>query len=224
MPEFVFEELLDGGYFLLQDLSKELVRRAGGKIRVGTTLEIGEVAGRLKEACGRLRPFLVVMGAGEKGGDARLDAGQTIRAMHRLPYPLLVVPAEAVFHGVHRIAIACDQEDIFSGVSPVLPFLRELDGLLGAKLEVVHVVGSGQSAGAAAREYSGWKKEMPAFGEQLHVVREDAVEQGVQDFLAKHPVDWLLVLPKKHALLEFHKSKAREIVLGSSVPVMSVHE
>jgi hypothetical protein len=65
---------------------------------------------------------------------------------------------------------------------------------------------------------------MAAFGDQLHVVREDGVEQGVQYFLEKHPVDWLLVLPKKHAVLEFHKSRAREIVAKSPVPVMSVHE
>jgi len=224
MPGFVFEELRDGGYFLLQDLSKELLKRAGGRVRVGTTLEIGEVAEKLKEACARLRPFLVVMGAGEKGEKAGLDAGQTVRAMHRIPYPLLVVPADAVFHGVHRIAIACDQEDIYSGVSTVLPFLTELNGLLGAEMEVVHVVVNGQSASEAVREYRSWKKVMDKFGERLHVIREDAVEEGVQEFLEKHPVDWLLVLPKKHALLEFHRSRAKEIVLRSAVPVMSVHE
>jgi len=224
MPEFVFEELLDGGYFLLQDLSKELVGRAGGKIHVRTILEIGEVAEKLREVCVRLQPFLIVMGAGEKGEKAGLDAGQTVRAMHRLPYPLLVVPADAVFHGVRRIAIACDQEDIYSGVSGVLPFLKELNGLLGAKLEVVHVVVNGESLGEAAQEYSGWKKVMDAFGEELHVVREDVVERGVHDFLERHPVDWLLVLPKKHSLLEFHRSRAKEIVLRSAVPVMSVHE
>jgi nucleotide-binding universal stress UspA family protein len=224
MPGFLFEELRDSGYLLLQDLSLELVRRTGGKIRVGTTLEIGEVADKLKVACARLHPFLVVMGTGGNGANAGLDASQTLRAMHNLPYPVLAVPPDAIFHGIHQIAIACDREDIYSGVSPMLPFLRELNRLLEAKLEVVHVVVSGQSIGETTREYSGWKKVMDAFGDQLHVVREDAVEQGVQDFLQKHPVDWLLVLPKKHAFLEFHKSKSKEIVLRSPVPVMSVHE
>jgi len=222
MPEFVFEELRDSGYLLLQDLAAELSGRS--RVSVGTTLEIGEVADKLREVCGRVRPFLVVMGAGEKGEDAGLAGGQTVRAMHRLPYPLLVVPADAVFHGVQRIGVACDQEDIYSGLAVVMPFLKELNNLLKMKLDVVHVVVSGQSIAEPSREYDGWKRVLAAFGDQLHVVREEIVEEGVQYFLEKHPVDWLLVLPKKHALLEFHKSRAKAIVLRSPVPVMSVHE
>jgi nucleotide-binding universal stress UspA family protein len=224
MPELVFGELRDSGYELLQDLSLQLARRTGGKIRIGMTLEIGEVENKLKEVCGRLQPFLVVMGMGEKDSNAGVDAGQTLQAMHQLPYPVLAVPADAFFQGVRRIAIACDQEDIFSGVLPVLPFLRELSRLLGAKLEVVHVVVNGQSIGRVAQEYETLKKLLAAFGEQLHMVRKDAVEDGVQDYLEKHPVDWLFVLPKKHSFLEFHRSRARKIVLISPVPVMSVHE
>jgi nucleotide-binding universal stress UspA family protein len=218
VPAYVFDELRDSGYVLLQDLAAELSGRS--KVSVGTTLEIGEVVDKVKEVCGRVHPFLVVVGAGEKG----VDAGQTVRAMQRLPYPLLVVPADAVFHGVQRIAVACDQEDIYSGVAAVLPFLKELNGLLRAKLDVVHVVVSGQSLGAPAREYDGWKKVLAEFGDQLHIVREQSVVPGVQYFLEKHPVDWLLVLPKRHTLLEFHKSRAKDIVMRSPVPVMSVHE
>jgi len=74
------------------------------------------------------------------------------------------------------------------------------------------------------REYDGWKSQLEAFGRQLHIIKQNAVDEGVQYFVEKHPVDWLLVLPKKHSLLEFHKSKAKDIALKSPIPVMSLHE
>jgi nucleotide-binding universal stress UspA family protein len=219
VPESVFRELQDGGYFLLHDLAEGLRQRTGGKLAIGTTLDIGEPADKLREYCEREDPFLVVMGAGEKTGNQ-----QTVRAMQRLPYPLLIIPIEAVFLGIRRVAIACDQEDIFSGVSAALPFLRELDGLPGVKLEVVHVVTGGRGTEAMMQEYEGLKKGLPAFGERLHFVWEEIVERGIEGFLKRYPVDWLFVLPKRHLLLSLHKSRAREIGLRSPVPVMSLHE
>jgi nucleotide-binding universal stress UspA family protein len=220
MADWMFRELRDGGYFLLQNLAKELAARTGRKVPISTTLEIGDVTGKLRDCCIRMQPFLVIMGAGESAED-RPGPSHTVRAMHQLSFPLLVIPPNIVFQGVHRVAVACDQEDIFSGVPNVLPFLMELHRLLGSKFEVVHVETGGQSNGETAREYAGWKKE--AFGQQLHIVRGE-IGEGISGYLDKHPADWLLVLPKKHALLEFHRRKAKEIMPHSKIPVISVHE
>jgi len=223
MPNFVYEEIRDSGYTLLGDLCAQLKKRTAGKGPITTVLETGDVPGQLEALCRRIHPFLVVMGAGESLPEEPGNSN-TFRAMHKLPYPLLIVPPNAVFHGVRHMAIACDEEDIYSGMTAALPFLKDINQMLGVKFDVVHVLVSGRSAGNAMREYDGWKSQLEAFGRQLHIIRQNAVDQGIQYFLTEHPVDWLLVLPKKHALLEFHKSKARDIALTSPVPVMSLHE
>lgn len=223
VPNFIFEEMRDSGYTLLSDLSADLVKRTVNKVPITTTLETGDVAEQLQAFCRNLKPFLVIMGAGESLPEEPGNSN-TLRAMHKLPYPLLIVPPNAQFHGVRQMAIACDEEDIYSGVTTALPFLKDLNSTLGAKFDVVHILVNGRSAGNAMQEYDGWKSQLEAFGRQLHIVRQNAIHQGIQYFLEKHAVDWLLVLPKKHALLEFHKSKAREIAMVSPVPVMSLHE
>jgi len=224
MPHFLFEELRDSGYQLLNDLAREVEKRTARKVPVSTDLEIGDGPEQLRQYCERNHPFLVVMGGGAASIEASFESSPIIRAMQRLPYPLLLIPANAVFHGVGKVVLACDTEDIYSALSSALPFLKELTGLLGARFEVVHVVGEGESAGNAAKEYDGWKKELAAFEAQLHVVRRDRVGDGIAYYLEHHPADWLLVLPKKHSILEFHKSRAKEIVLNCAVPVMSLHE
>jgi hypothetical protein len=66
--------------------------------------------------------------------------------------------------------------------------------------------------------------ELQEVGPALNVVRRESIGEGIRDYLEHHRADWLLVLPKKHALLEFHKSRAREIALESPVPVLWLHE
>ena len=223
MPDFVYQDMRDSGYIMLNDLCMELMKRIGKKVPISTHLETGDVPGRLQEFCRRIKPFLVVMGAGESLMEEP-DNSNTLRAMQRLPYPLLIIPADAGFHGIHQVAIACEQEDVFSGVSTALPFLKELHTLLGAKFDMVHVVVSGQSIERTLQEYDSLKATLEGFGRELHIIRQDAVEEGVQYYLSRHPVDLLLVLPKKHALIEFHRSRAKEIAVNCPVPVMSLHE
>jgi len=42
------------------------------------------------------------------------------------------VPAGAQFHAIGKIVVACDKEDIDSGMPATLPFLQQLSYLFGA--------------------------------------------------------------------------------------------
>jgi len=224
MPGFLFGEMRDNGYTLLNNLRDELSRLSGGKVRVTTDMEIGQIDQRLKTYCAKHRPFLVVMGASESTPHQDPGATHSIEAMKRLPYPLLVVPPNATFHGAPKVIIACDREDIFTGLSSIIPFLKELHDALSTRFEIVHIVADGESFQETQREYEGWRKELEALQPGLQLIRQSNVEEGINDYLEHHAADWLLVLPKKHSLFEFHKSRAKDILLHCPVPVLSVHE
>jgi nitrate reductase NapAB chaperone NapD len=154
-----------------------------------------------------------------------LNGSTTVRAIRRLPYPVLVIPVDAKFHSISKIVVACDREDIDSGLPDNLAFLKELSGLLKARLVVVHVLTNGEeSAAEFTEEYNVWKNEIEAFNPEIHFVRRPRVEDGINDYLAGHEADWLMVFPKTHSVLEFHKSRAKQIVQTCAVPVMSLHE
>jgi nucleotide-binding universal stress UspA family protein len=210
LPYYVWREMRDGSYTRLKDLRDKLAGRTGGKVSVATTLETGDVASKLQDFCRLRQPWLVIMGKG---------------AMYHLPYPVLSIPENEGFLGIRKIAVACDLEDIFSGIAEVLPFLNDLHELLGAHLELIHVIPDGEQNTEGVRlEFIAWKKQVADLEPELHFVRQSRIEEGIGQFLQDHGADWLLVLPKKYAVLQFHKSRAKQIELHCAVPVMSLHE
>lgn len=225
LPESVFDTLRDSGYELLNDLRAELTKRTGGKVGITTDLEIGGTQGKIESYCKQIKPFFVVMGASGDTLENVINGSTTVRAIRHLPYPVLVIPAKATFEAIHKIVVACDKEDIDSGLPDNIVFLKELSGLLKAQLVVVHVLTNGEeSAAEAIEEYNVWKNDVNAFNPEIDFVRRTRVDEGINEYLASHAADWLMVFPKSHSVLEFHKSRAKQIVQSCTVPVMSLHE
>jgi len=165
------------------------------------------------------------MGATGDSLENVLTGSNTARALRHLPYPILVVPVGSKFREVGTIVVACDKEDVDSGMPDTIPFLKELSELMGARLEVVHVLtNSEESAAEAIEEYNVWKKEAKAFQPEICIVRRRSVEEGIKEYLKDNSADWVMVFPKRHSVLEFHRSQSSQIIHHSAVPVLSVHE
>jgi len=225
LPESVFDTMRDSGYELLTDFQTKLTKRTGGKVGVATDLEIGGTEAKIESYCKQIKPFMVIMGASGDTLANVINGSTTVRAIRHLPYPVLVIPGDAKFEAIKKIVVACDKEDIDSGMPDNMTFLKELSELLKARLVVVHVLtDSEESSAEAIEEYNVWKKGVAAFHPEMHFVRRPRVEDGINDYLASHEADWLMVFPKSHSVLEFHKSRTRQIVQSCTVPVMSLHE
>lgn len=225
LPESVFDTMRDSGYELLTDFQTKLTKRTGGKVGIATDLEIGGTEAKIESYCKQIKPFMVIMGASGDTLANVINGSTTVRAVRHLPYPVLVIPADAKFEAIKKIVVACDKEDIDSGMPDNMTFLKELSELLKARLVVVHVLtDSEESSAEAIEEYNVWKKGVAAFHPEMHFVRRPRVEDGINDYLASHEADWLMVFPKSHSVLEFHKSRTKQIVQSCTVPVMSLHE
>ena len=59
-----------------------------------------------------------------------------------------------------------------------------------------------------------------------HFITNDNTDEGIMDFAEKNSIDLLLVLPKRHSLLDklISKSHTRQLVLHSHVPVMAIQQ
>jgi len=225
MPESVFDEMRDSGLELLEDLKTTLCKRTDGKLKVTTNMKIGGIEPNIEAFCKEQKPFLVVMGASGHLLENVINGSTTVSAIRHLPYLVLVIPENAIFKGVKRIVMASDREDIFGGMSDNMIFLKELSDLMKAELLVLHVLTNGEeSAAEVVEEYNIWKKDLMAFRPEMHFVRQSKVDEGINDYLSSHQGDWLMVFPKNHSALEFHRSRAKQIVETCAVPVMSLHE
>ena len=225
MPEYALKEMRETNLSLLKDLAADLLKRTDGKIKVSIDMEIGAIDKKIESFCVYKKTFMVVMGASSHSLQNTLNGSTTIRALRHLPYPLLVIPENAVFQPVKSIVVACDREDIDVGIPTFLSTLREMTQLLGARLELLHVLTTGKEMAAeTAGEYNSWKETAKTMAPELHFIRQSKVEDGILDYLQNHEADWLMVFPKKHFVLEFHNSHSRQIVLTCSLPVMSIQE
>jgi nucleotide-binding universal stress UspA family protein len=224
-PEYVLEEMQDTNFRLLENLAADLLKRADLKIKVSIDLVIGNVEEKIESFCRNKHTFMVVMGASSHSLKNTLNGSTTIRALRHIPYPLLVIPEHAVFQGVKNIVVACDREDVDYGIPTFLSTLRQIAQLLEARLELVHVLTTGTEVAAETlEEYNSWKETVKTMAPELHFIRQSSVEEGIIEYLKNHAVDWLMVFPKKHSVLEFHNSHSRQIVLTCPLPVMSIQE
>lgn len=206
----VFDELAKNGRSLLDSLSADLRERTRKQITVTTALETGGPVFNIRQFCKRINPLLVVMGT---------------PGIRDLPCPVLVVPPEAAFHAIRKIAIACDLTEIQEAMPVSLTFLKELKDILACRFEVINVTTEKKSrAENADFELYEWKEWMRDVVPELHFIRATTIEEGILSYLVDHDVDWLMVFPKHHGLLEFHHSQSKKILLHCPLPVISVHE
>jgi len=225
MPDAAIEEMQRDGLAALQNLRTELLQRTRNLVTVTTEMTAGGVESNLEDCCRRKKPFVVVMGASGHSIENAINGSSTVKAMRHLPWPLLVIPENAAFHAIKKIVLACDLDDIGEGIPASLSFLRQLTSLLGAQFEVINVATSSESSrGEAIFRFDSWKDRLREIYPDLRFVYSNDIASGINQYLGEHNADWLMVFPKKHRFLEFHASKARQLIRDCPVPVMSLHE
>jgi nucleotide-binding universal stress UspA family protein len=133
----VHEELLNSCLELLQQLAAELSCRCGGTVRIATDLETGNLHDSLAKFCKAIRPFAIVCGSPESPPENILDCSSTINSIRQLPYPLLIVPENASFHTIRNVLIACDHEDIHTGIVNARPMLEALNHAFSPAISII---------------------------------------------------------------------------------------
>lgn len=223
---YVFEQLEENSRALLESLSQELVARTKGQVTVGALQEVGGIGVHIAECCKRLKPFVVIMGA-PGGSFVRAFSGSpAVDAARHLPYPVLVIPAGAIFRRIRHIVLACEAGDVGGEIPVALSFLKELKELFGARFEIINVAVGKRDCARDRKvfEVYRWKERLQEVYPELHFVQAPTVLEGVDNYLGERESDWLMLFPKPHGLLEFHRSQSKNLISHCTIPVMSLTE
>jgi nucleotide-binding universal stress UspA family protein len=211
----------------IRQLKDDITKRTGGEIEINTEVKVGSVIPETESFCSSVHPYSVVMGTQGAGAVERFFFGSnTILAVKNLSWPLIVVPPDAKFTSIKKIGLACDLKKVVE-TAPVEE-IKSLVKEFSAELHVLHVNRE------AERIYTPeTRKESALLQEMLeelhpvyHFVSNADIDEGLVEFAEKNNLDLLIVVPKKHNLVDklFHKSHTKQLVLNTHVPVMSVHE
>lgn len=224
MTQYLYEDMVESADIALKQLQFELIKRTNNRIKVDISLEAGDVASKVKDLCRELKPYAIVFGSAGPTLEKFLAGSPVGSLLHNLGYPVLVVPETYTFHPFRRILLACELEDIGSGIPNSLPLLRDLRDYFGSRFDIV-TVGTQKvlTEELHVLDSVGWKTKLKELYPEIHYVQESKVEDGILDYLAHNDADLILVFPKKHGFLEFHISRSRKVARYSPVPVLSLH-
>ena len=224
MTQQLYQEMLEAANTSLKELQAELTKRTKRSIKIDTRLEAGAVAAKIKDICQELKPYAVVLGSAGTTFEKFL-AGSPIGALLRnLDYPVLVVPESYAFHRINRILLACDLDDIRSGLPNTLPLLKHLRDHFGSRFDIVTIeTRKVLSKEQNAVDPEGWKDELKELCPKHYYLRKANVEEGILEFLSHNEADLILVFPKKHGFLDFHVSQSQKVAQHSPIPVLSLH-
>lgn len=209
---------------ILAKVMKDLVQRTSGKVKIRTEVRMGAFFEELKSVCELIKPYTVVMGSqGTTAADRLLFGGHTVHAMQHLSWPLITVPPEVKFSSVKKICLACDLHNVLNTIP--LEEIRILVNDFHSELHILNTGKKNEFTPAMITE-SGFLQNLFAdLKPEYHFISSRDMDKGIIDFCEKNEIDLLVVIPKRHGLLEklIYKSHTRELVLHSHVPVMAIH-
>jgi nucleotide-binding universal stress UspA family protein len=203
-------------------LQRQLEISSKGMAKINSEAVLGDTVDELEKIAARTEPSAIIMGSrGETGIERKLFGSTTLKTVRHLSWPVIVVPMGKTFHGIKKIGLACDFKEVAETIpsQAIISFAK----IFNATLFVLHV--SKDKKEFAENEVQQFRQMFGELQTEVEVMSEEKLEDAINRFEKEKNLDLLIVIPKKHKLLEglFQKSHTRQILFGSQVPVMCIH-
>jgi nucleotide-binding universal stress UspA family protein len=212
----------------LEEIKRNLVTVTSGSIQVYSEARLGETVEELEQLCRSLEPLAVVMGShGTTGLERMIMGSTTLTTIRQLKCPVIVVPSGTTYHGIKKIGLACDFENVVQ-TTPV-EYIKNIVKEFGADLYVLNV----QDKQEEDRELAEHTMDTTYLDAMLEDIRPIYVPLSGKDvvdtinvFAEHNNLDLVMVIPKKHRFIDrlFHKSQSRELITHAHIPIVSIHE
>jgi nucleotide-binding universal stress UspA family protein len=195
-------------------------------ITIKTLSENALLTDGLTELCNQQKPDMIVMGLSGKNALTRLVVGSnTIKVIRQLTCPVLVVPPKAQFIPVRKLCFACDYEKVVE-TTPIGP-LKKLLLDFNAELHILNIVFDEEAAPAEKVLDGMYINELfKDFKPDYHTLLSSDITYSINWFAEKEKIDWIVVIPKKHNLIDrlFSRSKTQDLIYHTHTPVLCMHE
>ncbi len=207
---------------------KDTLYGSFGDTSVGIELlsKHGYLSDNINSACDESKADVIVMGITGGGliSEKVFGSNTTIIAKYA-KVPVIIVPSDSCYKQINKLLLVSDFVEIEEYV-PFIPIKQVLDETK-AKLMILHVAeNSHHSLYEGAYECFAFKELFAGYNPEFHFVVNSNFAQAINNFASENNADVIIVIPKKHSLLEslFTKSHTKELAFHSRIPLMAVHE
>jgi len=206
----------------LSAIKKQIVRKYGNRLHVGTRVEMGLFATTLESVCNEVGPFLVVMGTQGTSDSERIVFGShTMFALKHLMWPILAIPKTAVFSEIKKIAFACDFDKLVD--KKAIDDIAQLVKVFNARLHVINTGPASVHNADTVFQAGALQIRLQSLRPEYHFIDNRDIDEGIMEFCEKNDIDLLTVLHKRHGLIHqlVKRSHTKNLILHSHVPVMA---
>lgn len=225
-PVFDVSEMQKSAMHELEILKENTLAKLKYSITINLRAEMSVLEIGLEELCNEIKPSLVVMGLTGKNALSRLIVGSnTLKAIHHLKYPILVIPPKAEFFPVRKIGFACDYKQVV--INTPLDLLKKIVKDFSAELHVMNVDFENKNFEPGMVQESFILSELlKDLKPEYHNIEAADVVEGLNTFAKETKLDWIVVIPKKHNLVHqvFSGSNTQQLLHHTSIPILCIHE
>lgn len=217
-------ELTASAELAMNKLKESLILKTGNKLSISSEIITGRFFTELDSVCEKIKPYSVVIGSqGTTAAERLFFGGHAVYAMKYLGWPLITVPQGAKFSAIRKIGLACD----FDNIAETVP-VEEIEAVVKdfhASLHVLNTAKQHEYNTDVVYEAGVLREKLKELRPEYHFLNNVNDEKGIMDFAEKNQLDLLVIIPKRHDLLDkiFYKSHTKQLVLHSHVPLMALH-
>lgn len=209
----------------LNKLKKNLKEEFGQDLKMGCYVNSGLLIDQISEVSLDREIDLIVMGISGAGKTEEVLFGSnTISIMHNTNCPAIIVPLTSEFKPIKKIVFACDYDisEDYDRVNEVVEYTK----LFNASLDVVYINTTHQLLSLKkAIEGINLENEIESVEHNYFFIEGDNVIEGINDFVARHNSNLIVMFPKKHNVLEriMQKSDTKKMAFHAGVPLLTIH-
>jgi nucleotide-binding universal stress UspA family protein len=221
-----YEELEKDNMLLMKNFETELRAKTNYEKEIVSIVKPGFVTDELKDVVTEEQVDLIVMGIkGTNKLNEIVIGSNTTSTIKNVDCPTLVIPTDVAFKPVKNIAFACDMDKIEE--SRALNQIKSLVSVFNSKLMIINVVEHSEKP-TFEKALSGVKLEnvFESIDHTLHFPEDDDLVFAINDFIDKHAIDLLIMMPRKHSFFGnlFHKSNTKKMAFHTHIPLLAIHE
>jgi hypothetical protein len=187
----------------------------------------GDLIDNISRMAHTIRATLVVMGiTGKSAVRQAMFGSNTLKLVDRNLYPVMIIPPDATYKGINRVAFASDFKNV-EDTTPA-PLITAVLEMFKPKLHIVNV--NKDIYVSLPKEIEEEKLKLlnmfSDFNTECYFITMNDFYQAIDNFVKDYDIDILITIPKhqSNSTSLFKSSHTKRLAYHSHIPILAAHE
>ncbi|MFZ9386630.1 MAG: universal stress protein [Chitinophagaceae bacterium] len=187
----------------------------------------GDLIDNISRLAHTIRATLIVMGiTGKSAIRAAMFGSHTLKLIDRNLYPVMIIPPDAAYKGLKKVAFASDLKNV-EDVTPSALISSVLE-MFDPKLHIVHVHKEAYPSLPPELEYGKNKlaEMFSRFSLEFNFIIRNDFFAAIDRFILEQDIDAIITIPKhqSNATSIFKSTHTKRLAYHSHIPILAAHE